>query len=266
MELVEGKVAFITGGARGLGRAMALRFAGEGADVAIFDICRDVPGLGYTMSDRAQLDEVAGQVRALGRRAVTLVGDVRRAEDMQRAVEQTLSDLGKIDIVVANAGVSSVGDAWELTQEEWDAVIGVNLTGAWITAKFTIPHLIARRQGRLIFISSGAGLGGRSKLAHYCASKWGVIGMTKSLAIDLAPYRITVNAVCPASILSGLNTGMARHMGIPVEQLVGEWMKLQLIQEMIQPEDLAAAVVWIASDEARYVTGHALPVTAGASM
>jgi SDR family mycofactocin-dependent oxidoreductase len=265
MGLTEGKVAFVTGGARGLGRAMAVRFAREGADVALLDVCRRVSGLKYPMSDREELEKAAQEVRSLGKRALPLVGDVRNSEEVSSAVEQAVKQFGKIDVVVANAGVSSVGKAWEISEDEWDTVIGVNLTGAWLTAKHTIPHLIKQHSGRLIFISSGAGLAGRSQLAHYCASKWGVIGMMKSLAIDLAPYRITVNAVCPASILTGLNTGMAKSMGIPIDELIGPWMKLQLIPEMIQPEDAAAAVVWIASEEARYVTGHALPVTAGAS-
>jgi SDR family mycofactocin-dependent oxidoreductase len=266
MGLVEDRVAFITGGARGLGRASALRFAREGADVVLVDICREVPGLGYEMSDRKALDETAEEIRALGRKALALTGDVRQPNEMRQAVAETVSRLGRVDIVVANAGVSTVGNAWELSQDEWDAVIGVNLTGAWLTVKYAIPHLMEQRSGRLIFISSGAGLGGRSQLAHYCASKWGVIGMMKSLAIDLAPHGITVNAVCPASVKTGINTGMARSMGVPFEDLVGRWTQLQLIPELIQPEDIAAAVVWVASHEARYLTGHALPITAGASM
>lgn len=266
MGLTDGKVAFVTGGARGLGRAIAIRLATEGADIALFDICRDVEGLGYSLSDLAELEATAGEVRAAGRRVLTLAGDVRRAADMKAAIERTVGDLGGLDIVVANAGVLTVGYAWELSEDEWDAVIGVNLTGAWITAKYSIPRLMERPAGRLIFISSAAGLAGRSKLAHYCASKWGVMGMMKSLAIDLAPYRITVNVVCPATVQTGMNSKTAEKLGISFDEFVRNWSKLQLIHELIQPEDVAAAVAWIASDQARYVTGHALPVTAGASM
>ena len=265
MALTEGKIVFITGAARGLGRACAIRFAKEGADVALFDICRDVPGI-YASAMRSELEDTANEIRSLGKRSLALVGNVRSGSDLKAAAEETVKEFGKIDVVVPMVGVATVANAWELTEEEWDIVIGTNLTGAWLTAKHTIPFMIEKKQGRLIFIGSGAALGGRPQMAHYCASKWGVIGMMKSLAIDLAPYRITVNAVCPATVQTGSNTKMAEEMGISFEELVGRWTKLQLIQEMIQPEDIAGAVAWMASDEARYITAHALAVTAGASL
>lgn len=270
MGKLDGRVALITGGARGQGRSHALRLASEGADIAVCDIIAPLQTTPYPSATQADLEETVRRVRELGRRCLALQADVRDGAQMQRVVEQTLAALGKIDILVANAGIVSYARAWELTEQQWDEVIDVNLKGVWLATRAVIPHMIERRSGRIICIASAAGLHGFANLAHYTAAKHGVIGLVRALAIELAPYMITVNAVCPAVVNTDIVMNPATYRlfaggkEATLEEVTPVFRQLNLLPvPWIEPEDVSGAVLWLASDDARYVTGIALPVDAG---
>jgi NAD(P)-dependent dehydrogenase (short-subunit alcohol dehydrogenase family) len=261
------RAALVTGAARGLGRAIAVALARDGFDVGLVDRCRDVETSIVRLSGHADLEEAAERVRAHGRRALELVGDVTREADMEAAARETVAAFGRIDAVVANAGIWSVGKVWELTEAQWDELMGVNLKGAWLTAKHTLPTMLAQRSGTIIFISSIDGLRAEADYAHYVAAKHGVIGLMKAVALEVGPENVTANAVCPTNMRTPMvvGTGPARFFageGGDVEEAVGA-ENLLPGRGAVAPEDVAAVVAWLASDEARHITGHALPVDAG---
>ena len=266
MGRLEGKVVFITGGARGIGRAMALGVAAEGADVAIADICRDIPGRTIRLADRRDLDDTVAEAMKTGRRAVGYVADVRSSIQLKEAIDHTIAELGRIDILVANAGIGAAFvNAWEISEEDWDTVLDVNLKGAWLSAKLTAPHMIARGDGRVVFVASQAGLKGYPGIAQYCAAKFAIIGLMKSLAIELAPYGINVNAICPGSVDTEGNGGVAEEMGVTFETMVSAFTGKQLIAKVMQPENIARAVVYLTSSDGDFITGHALAIDGGAT-
>jgi NAD(P)-dependent dehydrogenase (short-subunit alcohol dehydrogenase family) len=273
---LEGKAALITGGARGFGRAMALLFAREGADVAVADIARELGSDRIEgMATQDDLERTVGEVEAVGRLAAGIQADVTKADDCKRMAETAIEALGRIDILCANAGVFSLAPALELTEDEWDTVMAVNLKGVWLTTKYVAEHMIARRSGSIVITSSRDGLRAEANYAHYNASKFGVIGYMKSLAIELGPYEINVNAICP--------TQMADKSSRPPastnpywDQVVGKSNSTyeefdeasgreNLFEGGGQPDfgDVAEAALWLASDRSRLVTGVALPVDAG---
>jgi SDR family mycofactocin-dependent oxidoreductase len=263
MGKLEEKVAFVTGAARGQGRAHCLTLAGEGADIAVLDICRDLDYPHYSLGTRAQLDEVVAEVKKLGRRAIGLVADVREKMDVKSAVEGTLAEFGHIDILVNNAAVAGMLPFWEITEAQWDAMLDTNLKGCWLTAKYVAPHMIAQRSGKIVNISSVAGAKGWANLAHYTAAKHGLIGLTRTMAIELAPYHINVNAVLPGTVASPMLNGLAEELGLTSEDIQTTFLPSHLFQEVIQPQDIADAVLWLVSEQARFVTGAAIPVDAG---
>jgi NAD(P)-dependent dehydrogenase (short-subunit alcohol dehydrogenase family) len=262
-------VALVTGGARGFGRAISLLLAAEGADVAVADIARDLDDEHfYALSDREQLERTAQELRDLGRRSLGIAADVTSAEDCARAARTATAELGPIDILVANAGIWSVARAWEFTEEEWDVNVDVNLKGAWLSARAVVPQMIERRHGKIVFVSSIAGLRAYPNYAPYIAAKHGVVGLTKSLAIELGEYRINVNAVCP----TGMGPASAAHLwgnvageGATEAELEQTVTQDHLIRHVGIPtyEDVAQSVLWLVSERARLITGHALPVDAG---
>jgi SDR family mycofactocin-dependent oxidoreductase len=265
MGKLDGRVALITGAARGQGRAHALAMAGEGADIAALDICRDLPYPRYALATADDLRETARQVDALGRRCLAIEADVRSASDMERAVGETIGRFGQIDILVCNAGIADMALTWDITEEWWDVMIDVNLKGCWLAIKYTVPHMIARNQGgRILITSSVAGLRGEPGMAHYCAAKWGLVGLAKSLAQELSAYGITVNTLHPTGVDTDLIRGMAQAASMETEDLV-DFIQTghALPVKLIQAADVASAALWLASDEARYVTGHTLKVDAG---
>jgi NAD(P)-dependent dehydrogenase (short-subunit alcohol dehydrogenase family) len=256
MNELGGRVALVTGAARGFGRAVARVLAAEGADLALADIGPDnASPTYYAMSRLEQLGATVDELRATGRRIIGLQADVTRAADCQQMVERTLAEFEHIDILVANAGVWTYGKAWELTEEEWDLVVDVNLKGAWLTSKYVVPHLIARRFGKIVFVASIGGIKAYANLASYIAAKHGVIGYMKALAIELGPYNINVNAICPT------------QMGRPDEggESAPNAYESNLLHEPGVPRfaDVAEGVLWLVSDHARLVTGLALPMDAG---
>jgi SDR family mycofactocin-dependent oxidoreductase len=274
MGTLDGKVAFVTGAARGQGRASAVRLARQGADVIALDVAANpLKTLSYDLSSSDDLDETISLIEAEGRRAVRGVADVRRLSEVQAVVDAGLEELGRIDFVHANAGIGSWAVTWEMTEEQWQEMIDVNLTGVFNTVRAALPSMVARGEGgALVLTSSTAGLIGYMNTAHYTAAKHGVVGLVKVLAQELGPHRIRVNAVCPTTVNTPLviNAATFELFAPDVESpgpddVRAAFAGLNSYEDLpwIEPEDVADAVAWLLSDEARYVTGIALPVDGG---
>jgi SDR family mycofactocin-dependent oxidoreductase len=263
---VAGKVALVTGAARGQGRSHAVRLAAEGADILAVDICAPVAHMGYATATPEDLATTARLVEEAGGRVVTAVADVRDAPGLTAVVAEGAAALGGLDIAVANAGVCSIQRWDEVTPELWDAVIGVNLTGVWNTCTAAIPHLLGSGGGSMILVSSTAGLKGQPFLTPYVASKHGLVGIMRSLANELAARNIRVNSLHP----TGVDTPMLNAMTGLTERIeaspdVGSLFLNSLPVDLVRAEDVSHAVLFLASDEARYVTGLTMTVDAGAS-
>lgn len=258
-----GKVAFITGAAHGQGRATALALAGEGARIAAFDVARPLSYPGYGMGSQDELQSLASACRKLQTDCLTFAGDVRDDAAVAAAVNTTVERFGRIDVLFNNAGICAYGLAHELTEEAWDTMLDINLKGAWLVARRIIPVMIRQRSGVIINNSSIAGLRGMGRLSHYAASKWGLTGLTKSWAIELAPYGIRVNSVHPTGVNTPMNDGLAALEGLTPQEIAERSAGNLLPVPWIEPEDVAHAVLYLASDRARYVTGAPLVIDAG---
>jgi len=272
---VEGKVAFITGAARGQGRSHAVRLAQEGADIIAVDLCAEVPSAGrlYPGATEADLAQTVREVEALDRRIVATKADVRDYAALKAALDDGVAQLGHVDIVSANAGIFVFGDLAQLiSEQDWQDVTDINLTGVWHTSKAVIPHLISQGTGgSIILTSSTAGLKGTPTVAAYTASKHAVVGLMRTLALELAPHRIRVNTVHP----TGVNTNMIINEATfrlflpdiehPTKEQAAEVFATTnaLPVPWVEPVDISNAVLFLASDEARYVTGTELKVDAG---
>ena len=268
-----GKVALITGAARGQGRAHALRLAEEGADIVAVDLCAQLDSVPYPMGTEADLAETAKLVENLDRRVVTRQADVRDLTALEAVVDEGMATFGRLDVVVVNAGIASFGAVWELTEDAWQEMIDVNLTGAWKTVRATVPRLVDQGEGgSVILTSSVAGLVAFPNLGHYTAAKFGITGLTKALAVELAPHRIRANSIHPSTVDTGMVQNAATYQaftGMPgasrEEAAVGMKAINGLPIPWSDPVDIANAVLYLASDESRYVTGTALVIDAGAT-
>lgn len=272
MGRVEGKVALITGAARGQGRSHAVRLAEEGADIIAVDVCEEIPFFSNTARPE-DLAETVALVEALGQRIVARQADVRDFAGLSKAVDEGVAELGRLDIVVANAGGSGgFARAEDLAPEGWQATLDVNLNGVWHTYKAAIPHIRAGGHGGSIVItSSGASLKGAQNLAHYVASKTGQIGLMKTLALELAPERVRVNVIAPGNV----NTRMINNEGIfrafrpdlenpGIDDVVHMYEAIHALPTpWVEPVDVSNAVLFLSSDEGRFITGVTLPVDAG---
>ncbi|MGH7509523.1 MAG: mycofactocin-coupled SDR family oxidoreductase [Gemmatimonadales bacterium] len=258
-----GKVAFITGAAHGQGRATALALAREGARIAGFDLARPLSYPGYQMGSPDELDSLAAACRDLGTECLIFAGDVREDSDVTHAVSSTVERFGRIDILFNNAGICAYGLAHELTEEAWDAMLDINLKGAWLVARRVIPLMIRQRSGVIINNSSVAGLRGMGRLSHYAASKWGLTGLTRSWAIELAQHGIRVNSLHPTGVNTPMNDGLAALEGLTPREIAERSAGNLLPVPWIEPEDVANAVLFLASERARYVTGAPLVIDAG---
>ena len=275
MGRVDGKVALITGAARGQGRSHAIRLAEEGADIVAVDICTDLDTTGYAGATSEDLDITTKLVEELDRRIIARQVDVRDSAGLTAVVDEAVAELGHIDIVLGNAGICSFGLSWELSDEVWQEMIDVNLTGVWKTTKAAIPHMIARGSGgSIILTSSVAGLTGVGLGAHYSAAKHGVVGLMRTLAVELAQQGIRVNSVHPTTVETPMvdNPALFQLMVPTVENPTREQVcdVITGLNAMkvpwIQPVDVSNAVLFLASDESRYITGVQLPVDAGATL
>jgi len=259
-------VALVTGAGRGQGRAHAVALARAGADIVACDVAADQPTVPYGLATAADLEETARAVREAGRRCVALPADAASVPRMEEAVAAA-AELGTLDVVCANAGVISFGRAWELSEAQWDQVVATNLRGVWATCRAAIPGMIERRRGGSIVIAgSAASLRGYPGIAHYAAAKHGAIGLMRSLAIELAPHRIRVNCVLPGGVRTPMGTADAMRDWLAGEPEASRALTSLLPIDLVEPEDVSAAVAWLASDAARFVTGVALPVDAGVQL
>jgi SDR family mycofactocin-dependent oxidoreductase len=266
----DGQVVVITGGAKGQGRNHALGFAREGADVVVCDIARQIP-VASPMGTREQLEETAALVRDLGRSCLALEGDTRSSADMRRVVSAAVEEFGRVDVFVANAGVAAFGPFNEMSDEMWHEIVSVNLSGVATSIRAVVPTMVQQGSGRIIATASAVGREGGPNNANYAASKWGVIGFVKSLAIELAPLGITVNAVSPMSVstdmchnektytlfrpdLADPTTDDVRDTFASLNPMGVPWLEC---------DDVTAAVLFLASGEARYVTGTAFDIAGG---
>lgn len=258
-----GRVAFVTGAAHGQGRATALALAKGGASIAAYDVARPLEYPGYGMGTGADLESLRAECEAAGSACVVFAGDVRDDDAVTRAVDATVEAFGRIDILFNNAGICAYGLAHELTEEEWDSMIDINLKGAWLVARRVIPVMIRQKSGTIINNSSVAGLRGMRRLSHYAASKWGLTGLTKSWALELAPHGVRVNSIHPTGVNTPMNDGLAWLEGKTAEEIAEASAGNLLPVPWIEPEDVAEAVLYLASDRARYVTGTQLVLDAG---
>jgi NAD(P)-dependent dehydrogenase (short-subunit alcohol dehydrogenase family) len=250
MRLVD-RVALITGGTSGIGEATALLFAAEGASVGI--VGRD--------AERGHVVEEL--IRSSGGHAVFVSADVRRAEDCKRAVAETVDAFGRLDVLFNNAGVYVANDTADCSEEEWDAQVDTSLKGAFLMTKFALPHMIARGSGSIVHCASGWGLVGGAKAVAYCAAKGGMVAMTKAMAIDHGPQGIRVNAVCPGDTDTPMEHEDARNQGLTWDEFVRQAIEGRPIARMATPDEIARAVLFLASDDASFVTGAAVPVDGG---
>jgi len=271
MGRLDGKVALITGAARGQGRSHALAFAREGADVVIVDIVAQISTVPYNMARPEDLHEAAKLVVELGQRALAVEADVRSAAQLATAVDRTLAEFGKIDILVGNAGIWSLAPLHELSEEQWRDMIDVNLTGVWQTLKAVIPQMILQRSGSIVLTSSINGMEPAPNYAHYIAAKHGVLGLMRAAALEYARYNIRVNAVCPGFIDTKMNdwpggyqfsTGRADATREEHERAAYHSHALAG-RGLIRPESVTGAVLWLVSDDAKDITGLSVPVDAG---
>ena len=275
---VEGKVAFITGAARGQGRAHAVRLAQEGADIIAIDICKPIEGFLNPPSTPEDLARTADLVRSHNRRIVTAEIDVRDYEALKAAVDSGVEQLGRLDVIVANAGISHAGDTLDKTSEpDWQDMIDVNLSGVWKTVKAGVPHILAGgRGGSIVLTSSVSGFKAYTfpHLGHYVAAKHGVVGLMRTFAVELGQHMIRVNSVHPTHV----NTPMVMNEGAykmvrpdlenPGPDDVAPFFQMShtLPIPWVEPEDISNAVLFFASDESRYITGVTLPIDAGSCL
>jgi NAD(P)-dependent dehydrogenase (short-subunit alcohol dehydrogenase family) len=258
-----GQVALITGAAHGQGRASALALAREGVRIAALDVARPMNYPGYAMGSPDDLETLADECRALGVDCLTFAADVRDDAAVSSAVAATADRFGGIDILFNNAGICGYGLTHELTEDAWDSMVDINLKGPFLVARRVIPIMIERRRGVIINNSSVAGLRGMARLSHYAASKWGLVGLTKSWAIELAPFNIRVIALCPTGVNTPMNDGLAKLEGKTPQEIAERSAGNLLPMPWIEPEDVADAVVFLASSKARAITGSEFILDAG---
>jgi len=274
---VEGKVAFITGAARGQGRAHAVRLAQEGADIIAVDICKKIDTVDLIAASTPEdLAETADLVKGHNRQIYTAEVDVRDYDALKAAVDTGVEQLGRLDIIVANAGIGNGGQTLDKTSEtDWTAMIDINLTGVWKTVKAGVPHILAGGNGgSIILTSSVGGLKAYPHTGHYVAAKHGVVGLMRTFAVELGAQNIRVNSVHPTNVNTPLfmNDGTMRLFRPDLENPGPDDMKVvgQLMHTLpigwVEPEDIANAVLFLASDEARYITGVTLPVDGGSCL
>jgi len=257
------KTALITGGARNIGLAIARDLASQGASIAIVDICHDLDTVPYSLSTEADLENSVKDLSALGVKAVGLTCDVRNENQVQNTIDRVAEEFGKLDILINNAGIISLFPLKEITEKAWDEVLDVCLKGTFFCCKYAVPYMVERKYGKIINISSVAGLRGLGLSIHYAAAKHGVIGLTKALAMEVADHNINVNAICPGTVESPMLAGLASQIELD-KDIYEHFSKGHLIKDRrITPQDIANAVRWLASEESRFLTGTVISIDAG---
>lgn len=257
------KVAFITGAAHGQGRATALALAKVGADLVLFDVAKKIEYPAYEFGTSEELDTLANEIRALGRKAVVAVGDVRDDAAVSAAVDAATQTFGKIDILFNNAGICAYAEVDTMADDEWNAMIDINLKGPFNVTRRVAPHMKAAKSGVIINNSSVMGLRGGNRLSHYVASKWGLTGLTKAWAIELAPYNIRVVSIHPTGVNTPMNDGLAAMEGATPIEIAERSAGNLLPVPWIEAEDVAELVLYLASERARFATGAQFTLDAG---
>lgn len=268
---LEGKVALITGAARGLGRACASRFAAEGAHLALLDVAAPIAGVPYPLGSASQLEHTLELCREQGAAALAMTADVRDIASVREAVTRTLARFGRIDVVVNNAGIAAPSGkaAHEIDEDEWQLMIDIDLSGAWRVIRCAAACMLERRSGSIVNVASTAGVVGYRHFAGYVAAKHGVIGLTRAAALDFAPFQVRVNAICPGSVRDDADvegrmlSEIARSLSVPVDEHEETFVQAQPMNALIEPDDIASAAVWLACDGSRRVTGSVLTVDGG---
>ncbi len=273
MGRLDGKVALISGAARGQGRAHAVRFAEEGADIIAFDLCGPVETVAYDTATEADLERTVAEVEGLDRRIVSAVADVRDVEALGALVQRGVAELGRLDIVSAVAGIASSGSWDEISALTWQEMLDINLTGVWNTVRAGLPSIIeGGAGGSVILTSSLLGLKGRANIGHYAAAKHGVVGLMRTLALEVGAHKVRVNALCPGNVATPMILNEATYAlyspdspdpGVEQMEEINRTMFSAMDVPFVEPLDLANAALWLASEEARYVTGVAIPVDTG---
>ncbi|WP_432974507.1 mycofactocin-coupled SDR family oxidoreductase [Dactylosporangium sp. CA-233914] len=271
MGKLDGKVALVTGAARGQGRAHATTLAREGADVVAVDIAAQIATVDYPMASQDDLAETVKLVEGIGRRAIGIQADVRSQAQLDDAVARAIAELGHVDILIANAGIHSLAPFWEMSEEMWDDMIDVNLTGVWKSAKAVAPHMIERGSGSIVMTASVKAFEPGANYAHYVAAKRGLVGLMGTVALELAPYGIRCNAVCPGAIDTGMTDWqgmydmMAGRAGGTREDRERGGRRFHALKGhgFMPPEMVANAALWLVSDEASAITGVSVPVDGG---
>ncbi len=269
----DGKVVLITGGARGQGRSHALAFAREGADVAFCDVASQLDSVPYHMSRPEDLDETVKLVEELDRRCVAVRADVRDREQIESFADRARTELGRIDFLLANAGIFTFSTVAEMEEQTWTQMIDTNLTGVFHAMRAVLPTMIEQGSGRIVATSSMAGKMGFANIAHYCAAKWGVIGLVKSLAMEVGGNGITVNAICPTGVdTTMIQNEAAYKLFLPDtenptrDDAAPAFQTLNAIPiPWVEPVDISNAMMFLCSDEARYITGETVAVAAGSN-
>ena len=259
----ENKVVFITGAAHGQGRATAVAFAKEGADIVAFDVAKRIEYPAYEFGTSDELESLKSEIEAIGRKCVIAAGDVRDDSAVTAAVKSAIDAFGKIDVLFNNAGICAYAEIDKMTDEEWDAMIDINLKGPMNVTRRVVPYMKEAKSGVIINNSSVMGLRGGNRLSHYVASKYGLTGLTKAWAIELAPFNIRVLSIHPTGVNTPMNDGLAAMEGMtPIEIAERSAGNLQPVP-WIEPEDTANMVLFLASDKARYCTGGQYLLDAG---
>ena len=266
-----GRTAIITGAARGIGRSCAIAFAEQGADLVLLDIADDVPGVPYPLGSASQLAHTAWLCREHGASVLTRQADVRDPGAVACVVDEAQHRFGRLDVLVNNAGIAAPSGktTHEITENEWRLMIDVDLSGAWRMTKAVGRLMIAQRSGSIINVASTAGLTGYRHFAGYVAAKHGVVGLTKAAALDYAPMKVRVNALCPGSVRDDhlaegrMLSEIARSLDVPVDEHEETFRQSQPMNALIEPEDVASAALWLACDESRQVTGSVVTVDGG---
>ncbi len=263
MGTFDGKVVFITGAAHGQGRATALAFAKEGAAVAAFDVAKKIEYPAYEFGTNEELVSLKAEIEALGGKCLTCCGDVRSDESVTAAVEATIAAFGKIDVLFNNAGICAYAEIDTMTDEAWNAMIDINLKGPMNVTRRVVPYMKQAKSGVIINNSSVMGLRGGNRLSHYAASKWGLTGLTKSWAIELAPFGIRVVSIHPTGVNTPMNDGLAAMEGMTPQEIAERSAGNLQPVPWVEPEDTANMVLFLASDKARYCTGGQYLLDAG---
>jgi (+)-trans-carveol dehydrogenase len=272
MGRVDGKVAFITGAGRGQGRSHAIKLAREGANIIAVDLCAPVAGAPYDMATREDLDETVRLVEEAGGKIVARIADVRDLDALRAVVDEGVQPFGRLDIILANAGVVTYGNVYEMDEDRWQEMIDINLTGVWKTVRAGVQHIIdGGNGGSIVLTSSTAGMFAYDSIGHYVTAKHGLVGLTKSLAKELGPHNIRVNSIHPSNVKTPmLNNPGTRKMFRPdlddpqLDDVVEAFASVHILNTpWLEPEDVSNLVLFLVSDDSRFVTGAQYVADAG---